>query len=133
MLHNTLHKKYQSIKEKDLREFLTIDEVSEYLGIKKSSLYSKVERQEIPYYKVGRLVRFKKSDVDLWMEESKVETLDLQERAKRILGGTYNYTTDINTLVKRTIAEAKAIHYTPMKGKPDRFRGLGKEVRDGFL
>jgi excisionase family DNA binding protein len=116
-----------------LKEILNVDELSEYLGIKKSSLYSKVERKEIPHYKIGHLVRFKKSDIDLWMEKSKVETLDPQERAKKILRGTGNYTTDIGTLVKETIAEAKAIHYTPMKGKPDRFRGLGTEVKDGSL
>lgn len=116
-----------------MQEILNIDELSEYLKIKKSSLYSKVERKEIPYYKIGHLVRFKKSDIDAWMEESKVETLDLQERAKRILRGTGNYTTDIDTLVKKTIAEAKAIHYTQAKGKPDRIRGLRKEVKDGSL
>ena len=116
-----------------MKEILNIDELSEHLGIKKSSLYSKVERKEIPYYKIGHLVRFKKSDIDAWMEGSKVETLDLQKRAKRILRGTGNYTTDIDTLVKKTIAEAKAIHYTPIKGKPDRIRGLRKEVKDGSL
>jgi excisionase family DNA binding protein len=116
-----------------LKEILNVDELSEYLGIKKSSLYSKVERKEIPFYKIGHLVRFKRSDIDLWMEKSKVETLDLQERTKKILRGTCNCTADINTLVKETIAEAKAIHYTPTKGKPDRIRGLGKEVKDGSL
>ena len=116
-----------------MKEILNVDELSEYLGIKKSCLYSKVERKEIPHYKIGRLVRFKRSDIDLWMEESKVETLDLQERAKKVLRGTGNYATDIDTLVNGTIAEAKAIHYTPTKGKPDRIRGLGKEVKDGSL
>ena len=33
--------------------FLNIDELSQYLGIKKSNLYAKVERQEIPFYRVG--------------------------------------------------------------------------------
>ena len=116
-----------------MKEILNIDELSEYLRIKKSSLYSKVEKKEIPYYKIGHLVRFKKSDIDAWMEGSKVETLVLQERAKRILRGTGNSKKDISPLVKETIAEAKAIHYTPTKGKPDRIRGLRKEVKDGSL
>ncbi len=68
-----------------MKEFLTIDELSEYLGIKKSSLYAKVERKEIPYYKVGRLVRFKKSDIDPWMEKFKSEPLDLRAKVRRIL------------------------------------------------
>ena len=116
-----------------MQEILDIDELSEYLKIKKSTLYSKVERKEIPYYKIGHLIRFKKSDIDAWMEESKVETLDLQERVKRILRG--KGTTDIDTLVTGAIAEGKTIHYIPIIGKPGRLRGhLRKEVeKDGSL
>ena len=116
-----------------MKEIMNIDELSDYLRIKKSSLYSKVESKEIPYYKIGHLVRFKRSDIELWMEKSKVETMDPQKRARKILRGIGNNTTDIDTLVKETIAEAKAIHYTLMKGKPDRIRGLRKEVKDGSL
>ncbi len=116
-----------------MKEILNVDELSEYLGIKKSSLYSKVERKEISYYKIGHLVRFKRSDIDLWMEKSKVETLDLQGRARKILRGTGNYTTDIDTLVKETIAEVNGNEYTSSHGKPDRIKGLGKEVGHGSL
>ncbi len=116
-----------------MEEILNIDELSDYVKIKKSSLYSKVARREIPHYKIGHLLRFKRSEIDLWVEESKVETLNPRERAKKILRGTGNSTTDIGALVKETIAEAKAIHYTPVKGKPDPTRGLRKEVKDGSL
>ncbi len=43
--------------EGDLREFLAVEELSRYLGIKKSNLYSKVERKEIAHYRVGRLIK----------------------------------------------------------------------------
>jgi excisionase family DNA binding protein len=119
--------------EEDLKEFLTIDEVSEYLGIKKSSLYTKVERREIPYYKVGRLVRFKKSDIDPWMEKFKSEPLDLDAKARGILKGMGKQRTDIDALVNRSIAEAKGINYTRSQGKSDRIRGLRKEVDHGSL
>ena len=117
--------------EEDLKEFFTIDEVSEYLGIKKSSLYSKVERKEIPYYKVGRLVRFKKSDIDPWMEKFKSEPLDLRAKARRILKGANKNTIDIDAMVNKTIAEAKGMNYTPSLGRSDRIKGLRKEVEDG--
>ncbi len=116
-----------------LKEILNVDELSEYLGIKKSSLYSKVERKEISYYKIGHLVRFKRSDIDLWMEKSKVETLYLRERAKKILRRSGNYTTDIDTLVKETVAEVKGNEYTSTHGEPDRIRGLREEVSHGSL
>jgi excisionase family DNA binding protein len=76
--------KDSSVQGRSPREFLTIDEVSEYLGIKKSSLYVKVERKEIPYYKIGHLLRFKKSDIDSWMEKLKSEPVDPPKEPKRI-------------------------------------------------
>ena len=51
------------------RKYLNIDEVSKYLGLKKSLLYSYVEAGEIPYYRVGKLLRFKVEGVDQWMED----------------------------------------------------------------
>jgi excisionase family DNA binding protein len=116
-----------------LKEFLTIDEVSEYLGIKKSSLYAKVERKEIPYYKVGRLVRFKKSDIDPWMEKFKSEPLDLRAKARGVLKGLGKESLNIDAFVNRTIAEAKGMNYTPNLGRSDRIKGLRKEVEDGAL
>ena len=117
-----------------MREFLTIDEVSEYLGIKKSSLYAKVERKEIPHYKVGRLLRFKKSDIDPWMEKLKSAPVDLRKAAKKKVCGKARARDEINTLVGKAIAQVKRVPYNPDQGKPDRiFRGLGKEVEDGSL
>ena len=67
-----------------MKELLTIDEISEYLGIKKSTLYSKVERREIPFYKIGHLIRFRKAEIDAWMENFKAEPEDLGVRARKI-------------------------------------------------
>jgi len=50
--------------------YLTINDLSIYLGIKPKTLYARIK--EIPHYKVGRLVRFRKEDVDAWMEKHKV-------------------------------------------------------------
>lgn len=61
------------------KKFLNIGELSQYLGIKKSNLYSKVERKEIPFYRFGRLIMFKKDEVDTFMEKC-----NLRKEAKRI-------------------------------------------------
>jgi excisionase family DNA binding protein len=57
------------MKEK-YNEYLTIDDLSAYLGIKPKTIYARVK--EIPHYKVGRLIRFKREDVDAWMEKHRV-------------------------------------------------------------
>ena len=122
-----------SIKERPLKEFLSIGEVSEYLGIKKSSLYVKVERKEIPYYKIGHLLRFKRSDIDSWMEKLKSEPVDPQKEPKRIRRTNAKSAAEIDAIVRKSIAEAKGMTYNPDHGKPDRIKGLRKEVSNGSL
>jgi len=115
------------------KEFFNIKELSEYLGIKKSFLYSRVEKKEIPHYRVGRLVRFKKSEIDPWMEEFKSEPLDLQPKARRIQEHIRKDPIDIDAMVNKNIAEAKGLNYTSNPGKSDRIEDLGKEVEDGTI
>jgi len=45
------------------KKSLNIEELSQYLGIKKFNLYPKVERREIPFYKWGRLIMFDKEEI----------------------------------------------------------------------
>ncbi len=120
-----------------MSEFLNVDQIAEYLGIKKSSIYSKVERKEIPHYKVGNLLRFRKSDIDAWMEEFRVRPMDIPTLAKITQRKKRPETPDkkanddgIDALVRKAVAESKAIPYTRIKGKPDLIRGLGKGVYD---
>jgi len=113
--------------------FLNIKEVSEYLGIKKPSLYSRVEKKEIPHYRVGRLVRFKKSEIDPWMEKFKSEPLDLHAEARRILKDVTKDSIDVDAIVDKNITKAKGLNYTPNPGRSDRIKGLGKEVEDGTI
>ena len=48
-------------------KFLTLDEVSKYLKIPKSTLYKLTERKEIPSVKIGKQLRFRKSSLDKWL------------------------------------------------------------------
>ena len=50
-------------------ELLTINELILLLNIKESHLRSLIFRQEIPFIKVGRLVRFKPEQIKKWLEE----------------------------------------------------------------
>lgn len=57
---------------RNFNEYLKIEDISAYLNIKTKTLYAMVESGDIPHYRIGRLIRFKKEDVDLWMEAKKV-------------------------------------------------------------
>ena len=50
------------------QKLLTIEDASNLLSIKVSRLRTAVFRKEIPYIKIGRLVRFKESDLMEWVE-----------------------------------------------------------------
>ena len=113
--------------------FLTVNEASHYLGIKISTLYSMVERKEIPHYRIGRLIKFTKADLDSFMQERRVDRIDIERKARRILTSACNPKIDVGTLVKKTVAEVRRNRYTSSHGKPDRIKGLRKEASHGAL
>lgn len=47
---------------------LNMQQASEYLNIKTSTLYSLCMRREIPCVKIGKLNRFRLSDLNKWIE-----------------------------------------------------------------
>ncbi len=47
---------------------LTVDEISDYLKIPKSTIYKLVREGKIPAQKVGRHWRFRKEAIDHWLE-----------------------------------------------------------------
>jgi excisionase family DNA binding protein len=115
------------------KELLDISDVSEYLGIKVSTLYSWTESAILPHYRLGRLVKFMKSDIDEWLEKCKRDPVDVHKKAIKILKSVSKPRMDIDTLRRKTIAEVKSKQYIPNHGKPDRIKGLRKEVEDGSI
>ena len=62
-----------AVLTKPLKEHLTVDETSEYLGISKSAVYKITSKREIPFYNPGgKKIYFKKSEVDAWIESGRV-------------------------------------------------------------
>lgn len=47
---------------------LTVAELAEYLGLAQGTIYNKVCRGEIPHVKLGRAVRFRRSEIDRWID-----------------------------------------------------------------
>jgi len=136
--------------EESHNNYLTIHALSTYLGIKPKTLYARIK--EIPHYKVGRLIRFKRADVDAWMEQHRVaeEKKDHDQkqgpesstpgiepapkapkarRARKRRGPV----TDVDRMISKAIDQVKGESYTASHGKSDRIEGLGKEVDDGSL
>ena len=120
--------------ETQLSGFLNIQEIASYLGIKVSTIYALVERRGIPHYRVGRLVRFKKPEVDQWMEEQRKPVVDRGVEPERVgVSLQKNSTLAIDRIVKKAVDGAKGKGYNSGYGKPDQCKGLRKEVSDGTV
>lgn len=60
--------------EKPPSAFLSVKEAMTYLGLTDYQLRKLIWKKKINYYRVGeRLVKFKKEDLDAWIESQKVE------------------------------------------------------------
>ena len=53
---------------------MTMKDVAEYLQIKERTIYGWVQNGQIPGFKLGNSWRFKREDIDLWIEERKKDT-----------------------------------------------------------
>lgn len=47
---------------------MTVAEVSDYLACSVSLVRRLARRSEIPHYRLGRLMRFRRTDVDAWLQ-----------------------------------------------------------------
>ena len=48
--------------------WLSVDEISEYLGVKRDTIYKWISEKNMPAHKVGRLWKFKKDKFDEWVK-----------------------------------------------------------------
>jgi excisionase family DNA binding protein len=92
----------KALEYRNFNEYLKIDDISAYLNIKTKTLYALVESGDIPHYRIGRLIRFKREDVDLWMEEKKVMGSNPPYKPKRVFVSSKR-NQYIDKIVRKTI------------------------------
>ncbi|MFH1381235.1 MAG: helix-turn-helix domain-containing protein [Candidatus Omnitrophota bacterium] len=56
-----------------MNELFSPQQLAKLLGISKKTVYDWIFTKKIPYYKVGRLVRFNPDEICRWLQERKVE------------------------------------------------------------
>lgn len=47
--------------------WLSVDEISEYLGVRRDSVYKWIAEKNMPAHKIGRLWKFQKHEVEEWV------------------------------------------------------------------
>lgn len=48
--------------------WLSVDEIVEYLGVSRDTIYAWIAERGLPAHRVGRLWKFKKDAVDAWVQ-----------------------------------------------------------------
>lgn len=56
------------------KEVLDLEEAITYTGCARSTLYRLTSAKEIPHYKLGQALRFRKSELDEWLTRTRVAT-----------------------------------------------------------
>ncbi len=55
-------------------EVLNMEQAATYIGISKATLYGLTSSRKIPYYKAGKRIHFKKSELFKWITRVRVRT-----------------------------------------------------------
>jgi excisionase family DNA binding protein len=100
-----------------------IGRLAQYLGVKRSTLYTMIERKEIPHYRIGRLARFRQAEIDAWLTQKRCQA-DTPMRSRKVLCHRSN--TEAKRIVQNAIDEVRLQGYTSL-GESDHIKGLRKE------
>ena len=82
--------------------WLTVKELASYIKVKEKTLYNFISHGAIPHYRIGKLIRFKQSEIDIWINSKKAVPL------------------------KKKVDDIIKSAYTPLKGRPGH---LKREVK----
>ena len=70
----------------------SLDDIAEYLGVSKDSVYRWLNNKQMPAHKIGRLWKFKITEVDEWVKLGKAAEQRLNKVEKQIFELlTYEY------------------------------------------
>ncbi len=86
---------------------VTVKELSAFLKVKPSTLYSWVHNGTIPFIKLNGLLRFDMDEVQEWVKGSKAVSPNIPKSLKK------SANPDIDAIVKRAVASVRKGRYDP--------------------
>lgn len=53
------------------KEFFSVKELAELFGVAEMTIYRLIQAKKLPFYRIGRMKRIKKSDLETFINKSK--------------------------------------------------------------
>lgn len=54
--------------------WLSVEEITDYLGVKRDTIYKWLSRKKMPAHKLGKLWKFRIKEVNRWIESGKASS-----------------------------------------------------------
>ena len=76
---NTIENLLRIVKKDDkitipIAEVFNLNQAAEYVSLSKSAIYKKTSERNIPHFKKGKKLYFKRSELEEWLTENKICT-----------------------------------------------------------
>ena len=65
--------------QETIEPWYSVEEISRHLGVSKETIYRWLERKVIPAHRMGKLWKFKPSEVDQWITSGGAAALEPQQ------------------------------------------------------
>ena len=75
--------------EEEKRRLIPFKDVMVMLGIGKTTLYNMVSKEEIPFVRIDRTIKFDKEDIERFIQEKKKEKFSFQINVGELKGKRY--------------------------------------------
>ena len=62
--------------DKQIEKWSSLKEITDYLGASRESVFKWIEQKEMPAHRLGKLWKFKISEVDVWIKSGKASDKD---------------------------------------------------------
>lgn len=67
-----------------IEPWYSLEEISRHLGVSKETIYRWLERRIIPAHRMGKLWKFKPSEVDQWVKDGGAASTDFDQKLKEV-------------------------------------------------
>ena len=54
--------------------WLSVEEIAAHLGVNRDTIYKWIDRRQMPAHKLGKLWKFKATEIDEWIRQGKAGT-----------------------------------------------------------